>query len=189
MYLVTMRESRRQQRSSPSHAATLGRLLAAALVVVVFVGLQVAFHGYLGRYYVPWTGVKRGESFGVYHAIAWTDRALVILFVVLLLARLVRISGASKTPARRRSSAVVVHSILLGVFLFALWLPGRGDGADIGFLIGLGALGVIFSGIVLALTRFKRRYLVESLLALLLLLLAGAGLMFFVASLALGRLD
>ncbi len=164
-----------------SRAVLLGRFLAAALVVIVFMGLQLAFHRYLGSYYVPWTGVGRGYNAGVFAVAAWTSRAIVIFYVVLLLVRLVRISGLSEISALLRNSAVVVHSVLLGVFLFALWLPGRGDLADILFLPGLGALAVIFSGIVLALTRFKSCYLVESSFALMLLLLGVAGLIFFVA--------
>jgi hypothetical protein len=37
----------------------------AALTVIVFVALQLAFHRYLGPYYVPWVSAERWHSAGL----------------------------------------------------------------------------------------------------------------------------
>lgn len=89
-----------------SRAVFLGWLLAAALTVIVFVALQLAFHRYLGPYYVPWVSAERWHSAGLFDAVTWTDRVIVILYVALLLVRLIRISGASGLSAPWRTPAV-----------------------------------------------------------------------------------
>jgi hypothetical protein len=174
--------------ASGSRAVLLRRVLATALVAVFFVGFRLAFHRHLGPYYVPWDGFEGGDSIGVFLAIAWTNRAIVILCIILFVARLVRVSRASEIiSAPARYGAVIAYSILLGIFLFALWLPGRGDFADVIILGVVGALAVVFSAIILATTRLKRRYLVESSAALLLLFLGVGGLIFFLVLLGLLR--
>lgn len=165
-----------------------GRLFAATVAAIAFASLWLVFHRHLVPYYIPWTGARDG--YGVYATIAWLDRAVVILYVILLLARVMRMTGSSEVMrAPLRGVATSAHSILLGVFLFALWLPGRGDLADVLLLVVLGALAVIFSGIVLALVRFKSGYLIESCVALMLLLLGVGSLVFFTVLWATFRLD
>jgi hypothetical protein len=162
------------------------RLIAAAVAAVIFASLWLIVHRQLAPYYIPWTSARHG----LYATFAWLGRAVAILYVVLLLARVMRMTGSSEVMrAPRWGVAIAVHSILLGVFLFALWLPGRGDLADVLLLVAFGALAVIFSGIVLALARFKRGYLVESWLALMLLWLGVGGLVFFTVLITAGRLD
>lgn len=164
-----------------------GRLFAAALMAIVFAILWLVFHRRLVPYYVPWTGARHG---GLYADIAWLDRAVVILSAVLLLARVMRLTGSSEVMrAPLRGVAIMVHSILLGMSVFALWLPGCGDLADVSLLMVLGGLAAIFSGIVLALARFRSRYWVESGLASLLPLVGIGCLAFFAVLLAEGRLD
>jgi hypothetical protein len=165
-----------------------GRLLAATVAAIAFASLWLVFHRHLVPYYIPWTGARDG--YGVYATIAWLDRAVVMLYVVLLLARVMRMTGSSEVRrAPLRGVATVAHSILLGVFVFALWLPGRGDLADVLLLVALGALAVILSGIVLALARFKSGFRVESCLALMLLLLGVGSLVFFTVLLTTSQLD
>lgn len=148
-----------------------GRLFGAIVAAVAFAIIWLIFHRHLEPYGVSWTGAGDGHD-GLWITVAWLDRSVVILCVVLLLARLVRMTGPSEVMrAPRRGVAIAVQSILLGMFVFALWPPGRDSVADVIFLLALGPLAVILSGIVLALARFKRRYLVESYLALTLLLL------------------
>lgn len=156
-------------------------LVTLALALLAFIVLFLTLHPRLGPYYVPWSDFKRTREAGVFGAAAWIDRAIVVVYVALFLTRLVRISGTYNMSPGQRRLAMGVHSTLLGVFVFALWLPGRGDLADIIFLAALGGLAVLLSGVVLALTRFKRRYLAEDCLATVLLLLGIAALVFFVA--------
>jgi hypothetical protein len=164
----------------------LGRLIAATIAAVVFASLWLIVHRHLAPYYIPWTDAGHG----LYATFTWLGRAVAILYVVLLLARVMRMTGSSVVMrAPRRGVATAGHSIMLGVFLFAVWLPGRGDLADVLLLVVLGALAVMFSGIVLALARFKRGCLVESWLALMLLLLGVGGLVFFTVLFTAGRLD
>ena len=151
-----------------------GRLFAVIVAASVFASFWLIFHRHLDPYGASWTGAHGGHD-DLRTIVAWLDRAVVILCVVLLLARLVRMTGPSEVMrAPLRGVAIAVQSILLGGFLFALWPPGRHSVADVIYLMALGALAVILSGIVLALARFKRCYLVESYLALTLLLL-GVG--------------
>jgi hypothetical protein len=165
-----------------------GRLFAATIAAIVFASVWLVFHRHLAPYYIPWIGAR--DAGGVWATFAWLDRAVVILYVILLLARVIRMTGFSEVMrAPLRGVATAAHSILLGVFLFALWLPGRGDLADVILLAALGALAVIFSGIVLALARFKSRYLVESCLALMLFLLGVGNLVFLTVLWATSRLD
>jgi hypothetical protein len=151
-----------------------GRLFAAIVAAIAFASLWLVFHRHLDPLGSSWTGVREGHD-DLRTIVAWLDRAVVILCVVLLAARLVRMTGPSEVMrAPRRGAAIAVQSVLLGSFLFALWPPGRDSVADVIYLMALGALAVLLSGIVLALARFRRGYLVESCLALALLLL-GVG--------------
>ncbi len=164
----------------------LGRLFAATVTAIAFASLWLLVHRHLAPYYIPWTDQRHG----LYATFTWLGRAVAILCVVLLLARVIRMTGSSEVMrAPRRGVATAAHSVMLGVFLFAAWLPGRGDLADVLLLVVLGALAVVFSGIVLALARFRRGYLVESCLASALLLLGVGGLVFFTVLITAGRLD
>jgi hypothetical protein len=163
-----------------------GRLFAATAAAIAFASLWLIVHGHLVPYYIPWTSA----GYGLYATFTWLGRAVAILYVVLLLARVMRMTGSSEVMrAPRRGVASAAHSIMLGVILFGVWLPGRGDLADVILLAALGALAVIFSGIVLALARFKSRYLVESCLALMLFLLGVGNLVFLTVLWATSRLD